>query len=706
MAKEKGRFTIPGEAGCEELTLELARRWGADVVRDSDGTELSKEILEAGMDVYSTICIIRGHNDWAKANMDKLQQTFLATEPKTAIGEELSLNPLEDFFQEQFAVNDSPAAFSYWQVWDRTQGTLVNREDWSWEKEAGRVVIRSIPWHRYSVSFLAYRIWEEISMYNHETNHWDKEHLMPVEPFYPETRAYLLEWMETWCKEHSATDVVRFTSLFYNFVWIWGSHESRRNLFTDWASYDFTVSDAALAAFEKEYGYAMTAEDFINQGKLHVTHQPAGKKKRDWMKFIHKFCLEFGSQLIEIVHKYGKKAYVFYDDSWVGLEPYADDFEKFGFDGMIKCVFSGFEVRLCSGVKTKTHEIRLHPYLFPVGLGGLPTFAKGGNPTLDAKKYWVSVRRALTRVPVERVGLGGYLHLVEDFPDFVDYIEKISDEFRDIYHLHEAGRPWCHPVKVGVLHDWGRLRSWTLSGHFHETFQHDLIHINEALSGLPFEVEFFDFEDVLSGKLADVQVLINAGMQGSAWSGGDAWKSPKLLECLTQWVYEGGIFLGVGEPSAVSGEDTCFRMAHVLGVDLDHGERICHGKWPGSEVLSARKQGLYLTEPDTEILLQEPQSPLVTRHAFGKGQGIYLSSFTVNPENTRLLTRLLSVGGDYDSMPFVTDKAEVECTYFPNSNQTIVMNNSDQILTARWKDLDGKEHSAEMKEYETRILTD
>ena len=195
-------------------------------------------------------------------------------------------------------------------------------------------------------------------------------------------------------------------------------------------------------------------------------------------------------------------------------------------------------------------------------------------------------------------------------------------------------------------------------------------------------------------------------MQGSAWSGGDAWKSPKLLECLTQWVYEGGIFLGVGEPSAVSGEDTCFRMAHVLGVDLDHGERICHGKWPGSEVLSARKQGLYLTEPDTEILLQEPQSPLVTRHAFGKGQGIYLSSFTVNPENTRLLTRLLSVGGDYDSMPFVTDKAEVECTYFPNSNQTIVMNNSDQILTARWKDLDGKEHSAEMKEYETRILTD
>ncbi|MBM6718008.1 hypothetical protein H6B15_15250, partial [Gemmiger formicilis] len=30
-----GGFTLPGEAGCEALTLELAKRWGADVIRDS-----------------------------------------------------------------------------------------------------------------------------------------------------------------------------------------------------------------------------------------------------------------------------------------------------------------------------------------------------------------------------------------------------------------------------------------------------------------------------------------------------------------------------------------------------------------------------------------------------------------------------------------------------------------------------------------------
>ena len=39
--ENKGGFTLPGEAGYEKLTLELAKKWGADVIRDSDGTELS-----------------------------------------------------------------------------------------------------------------------------------------------------------------------------------------------------------------------------------------------------------------------------------------------------------------------------------------------------------------------------------------------------------------------------------------------------------------------------------------------------------------------------------------------------------------------------------------------------------------------------------------------------------------------------------------
>ena len=70
----------------------------------------------------------------------------------------------------------------------------------------------------------------------------------------------------------------------------------------------------------------------------------------------------------------------FYDDSWVGIEPYGIHFKDFGFDGIIKCVFHGYEARLCSGVDVKIHELRLHPYLFPTGVDGSPSFLEGGNP--------------------------------------------------------------------------------------------------------------------------------------------------------------------------------------------------------------------------------------------------------------------------------------------------------------------------------------
>lgn len=688
---EKGSFTLPGEAGFEKLTLELADKWGADVIRDSDGTVLSDEITKAGYGIYSTICIIRDHNEWAKRNPDKLQQSFLMTQPLTADSESLTIALMADFFAEQFRVNDSADAMKYWQVYDRTTDTAVDASKWRYDREAQTVVLTGIaPWHKYTVSFLAYRIWEEISMYNHTTNNWDKEHLMQIDPVYPETQAYMKDWMTKWCETHPDTTVVRFTSMFYNFVWIWGSSERNRQLYSDWASYDFTVSPKMLDDFAKKNGYSLTAEDFVNQGKLHVTHVPGNRKKADWIDFVNRFVVDFGKELIDIVHRYGKKAYVFYDDSWVGVEPYKPTFKEFGFDGLIKCVFSGYEARLCAGVDVETHELRLHPYLFPVGLGGAPTFMEGGNPTLDAKKYWNSVRRALLRCPIDRIGLGGYLHLVQDFPDFVAYIAKISDEFRAIKQLHKAGKPYCCKTRVAILHFWGSMRSWSLSGHFHETYMHDLIHINEALSGLPLEVSFINFEDVKNGALEDVDVVINAGAAGSAWSGADAWKDEGVITALTKWVYDGGAFIGVGEPSAVSGYDSYFRMAHVLGVDEDTIDRVCHGKWsfevdeaaaravmPDGAFISERVS-CRLTDGKAAVLAAKGDNPLLIRNPFGKGQGIYLSSFEVTNANTRMLLNLiLQAGGEAWDGNYLTDNAQMECAFYPESGTLIVINNAD-----------------------------
>ena len=303
-----GGFTLPGESGYESLTLQLAQKWGADIIRDSDGTQLSEDILNSGYGIYSTICIIREHNEFARSHPECLQQTFLSTEPVMAVDGALTLELLDGFFKEQFQVNDSLASRAYWQVWDRTTDELLNKDAWSYAD--GAVTIRrAAAFHRYTVSFLAYRIWEEISMYNHVTNSWDKEHLMPIDPRLPVAQEYLLGWLDTWCKEHPATTVVRFTSLFYNFVWIWGNDLRNRSLFTDWGSYDFTVSEKALADFEAAYGYALTAEDFINRGDLQVTHMPPTACKRDYMEFTQAFVADLGRKMVELVHSYGKKAY-------------------------------------------------------------------------------------------------------------------------------------------------------------------------------------------------------------------------------------------------------------------------------------------------------------------------------------------------------------------------------------------------------------
>lgn len=67
-------------------------------------------------------------------------------------------------------------------------------------------------------------------------------------------------------------------------------------------------------------------------------------------------------------------------------------------------------------------------------------FLPGGMPQRDARRYWGCVRRALLRVKIDRIGLGGYLHLTEDFPAFQEEIKRIADEFRMLRTLHDRGK--------------------------------------------------------------------------------------------------------------------------------------------------------------------------------------------------------------------------------------------------------------------------
>ena len=692
-----GGFTLPGEAGHEELTLKLAKRWGADVIRDSDGTQLSDEIVASGYEIYSTLCLVRAHNEWAKTHPEKLQQCCIMSQPVMAEGDTVKIEPLRGYFREQFAINADDDPKEWWQVFDRTTGEEVSVSDWIYDASTETVTIQgATAWHKYTVNFFSYRLWEEISMYNHVTNDWgDREHLMPIDPIYPEARERIMSYLGQWLEAHLHTSVVRLTSMFYNFWWFWSDNTKRRFIVNDWGSYEFSVSTEAVRQFEKRYGYRPASEDFVNAGEYNNSYKVPSKFYRDWIDFINDFVVDFGSQCVGLIHKHGKQAFFFYNDHWLGVEPYGERFKKFGFDGVIDGIFNGFEARKVAETQHVTvRELRMHPYLFPTGVNGAPSFLPGGTPTLECKTYWADIRRALLRKSVDRIGFGGYLHLVENHPDFIEYIEQMGSEFRQLRNLHHDDQPWEAGVKVAVLTAWGHLRAWACRGHFNRGNYYN--EVMESLSGLPVEVSFLSFDDIMTGGVpSDVDVLINAGAVGDAWSGGSYWAEPGVLDAVHAFVHTGGGFIGIGEPSACRHGITFFQLAQVLGVDRELGltrafDRDLFQVNPDHYVL--RDVGptpdlgkvvddMYIIDTGTQVLAANGKSPTIATRQFGTGRGVYLAGHTFDGENARLLLRAIywAAQAEQYTDQWTCDNINTDCAYYPRHRKLVVVNNTDEV---------------------------
>ncbi|EDY82624.1 conserved hypothetical protein TIGR02336 [Verrucomicrobiia bacterium DG1235] len=691
-----GGFTLPGEAGYEALTLKLAKKWGADVIRDSDGTQLSDEIIQSDYDIYSTLCLVRADNEWAKANPSKLQQCCVMSQPVTADSDSTTVDLLEGYFKEQLVINTDDNPQDWWQVFDRTTGLEVDKTNWSFDASTGSVTIsNTAKWHRYTVNFFCYRIWEEISMYNHVTNDWgDQEHLMPIDPIHPEARDQIRDYLTKWLDAHPHTKVVRLTSMFYNFWWFWGDPAKQKFIVNDWGSYEFSVSTAAILKFEEKFGYRPTSEDFINAGLYNNSYKVPSKLYRDWMDFINEFVVEFGKECIEMIHQRDKLAFVFYNDHWIGIEPYNERFKDFGFDGIIDGIFNGFEARKvaeCPAVSVR--ELRMHPYLFPTGVNGEPSFLPGGKPTDECKRYWTDIRRAILRKGVDRIGFGGYLHLVENHPDFVDYIENLGTEFRQLRSLHHSGAPEELPLKVAFLTAWGNTRAWACCGHFNRGNYYN--EAMESLSGLPVETVFISFEDILQGGIdSSINVIINAGLVNDSWSGGEYWSKPETIEAISQFVSTGGGLIGIGEPTALRHSDQYFQLAHILGVDREVGltrafnriefqtasDHFILADAASTLDLGKTIDNIYLTDDSTVVLSANEKSPAIATRAFDQGRCVYLAGHLYNPANVRLLLRSILWSAQKENLldHWSCSSIHTECAYYPKSGKLVVINNSDE----------------------------
>lgn len=704
MSKTKGRVTLPSESNFLEQTKEMLMRWGADALRDSDGTKLDDEIKSLDAKIYTTYFVARGHNEFAEQHMDECQQLYLMSKPNTAVDTTLSISFMDGYYKEQVVPDYIHEPQKWWEVIDRTTNTIVSIENWELNREQHQVIIQKAEkFHEYTVSFLVYAIWDPTQMYNHITNNWgDKPHEIPFDIRQTNSGVFAKEYLTKWLTDNPDTDVIRFTTFFYHFTLVFNNLAKEK--FVDWFGYGATVSVKALEEFEKEYGYALRPEDIIDNGYYNSTFRVPTKKYLDYMDFIQRFVARKAKELVDLVHAAGKEAMMFLGDNWIGTEPYGKYFGEIGLDAVVGSVGGGATLRLISDIPNVSYtEGRFLPYFFP------DTFYEGNDPCIEAIDNWLSARRAIMRKPVDRIGYGGYLSLAYKFPKFVDYIEQVTDEFRLIYDNVKGKTPY-NGLRVAILNCWGKIRSWQayMVAHalwYKQTYSY--FGILESLSGASVDVRFISFSDIKEhGISEDIDVIINAGDAMTAFSGGEEWLDPTVVSMIREWVYNGGGFVGVGEPSACHSGGHFFQLSDVLGVDKELGFTLSTDKYFNKALDShfitedrteafdfgESMKNIYAISEHTEIIEYSNGEIHMAANQYGKGYGIYLSGLPYSYSNTRLLMRSLYYAANKQDQfkIWFADNLLCEVHAYPETKKYAILNNSNEEQTTTVYDGKGK----------------
>lgn len=687
---KKGRVTIPTNLDVVPQTLEILDEWGADAIRDCDGTEFPKELKDTGSKIYATYYTTRKDNEWAKAHPEEIQQMYIMTSFHTATEDKLEIHLMDHLYPDMLAVNTRDDIYRWWEVIDRTTGEPVSTELWSYDEETGNVVIRAAKlFHEYTVSFLAYIMWDPVHMYNAVVNDWkDVEPQITFDVRQPKTKAYSLERLRRFLDTHEYVDVVRFTTFFHQFTLIFD--ELAREKYVDWFGYSASVSPYILEQFEKEVGYPFRPEYIIDQGYMNNTYRIPSKEFKDFQAFQRREVAKLAKEMVDIVHEYGKEAMMFMGDHWIGMEPFMDEFASIGLDAVVGSVGNGATLRLFSDIKNvKYTEGRFLPYFFP------DTFHEGGDPVKEAKVNWVTARRAILRSPIQRIGYGGYLKLALEFPDFVQYIKEVCEEFRTLYDNIQGTTPYC-VKRVAVLNCWGKMRSWGNHMVHHAIYykqNYSYFGIIEALSGAPFDVSFISFDDIKADKdlLKKFDVVINVGDADTAQSGGENWIDETIITAVREFVYNGGGFIGVGEPAAHQWQGRFIQLDDVLGVEEEHGFNLNTDKYNWEEHrdhfilkdaedevdFGEGKKNIYAL-PETEILIQKDQEVQMAVKTFGKGRGVYISGLPYSFKNSRVLYRavLWSASAEEELHCWYSTNYNVEVHAYVKNGKYCVVNNT------------------------------
>lgn len=685
-----GRLTLPTDVDMVDETIRLKNLLGADALRDCDGTVMPKELLSQDAKKYATYYTTRKDNDWANENPDEIQQEYLITDRITAKDATLRIKLMKGFHTEQLKVNTIDDPKRWWEVIDRTTGEVVPVDKWSFDEAAGEVIIETVKYHQYTVSFLAFLIWDPVHMYNFITNDWkDAPHQLTFDVRQPKTQKHVKEKLRKWCEENPHIDVVRFTTFFHQFTLTFD--EQKREKYVEWFGYSASVSPYILEQFEKWAGYKFRPEFIVDEGYHNSIFRVPSKEFKDYIEFQQIEVSKLAKEMVDIVHEYGKEAMMFLGDHWIGTEPFGKYFANIGLDAVVGSVGDGVTLRMISDIKgVKYTEGRLLPYFFP------DVFCEGGDPIGEAHDNWLKARRAILRSPLDRIGYGGYLKLANEWPGFIDTIQHVVSDFRTIHDNMQNTKSYVAPFKVGILNCWGNLRRWMANQVHHALWYREIysyVGVIECLSGMPFDVEFITFDEIKEGIPEDIKVIINAGDAGTSFSGAENWIDEKVVTAIREFVDNGGGFIGVGEPTAYQHQGRYFQLSDVLGVDREMCFSLSTDKYneldashfilediKGEIDFGEGMSRIYAQGENYQILNMDGKYSRLVVNTYGKGHSVYFAGLPYSPQNCRILLRAIyhAAGMEEEMKKFYVTNVDTEVTVFEETGKIAVINNAKE----------------------------
>ncbi len=367
-------------------------------------------------------------------------------------------------------------------------------------------------------------------------------------------------------------------------------------------------------------------------------------------------------------------------------------------------------------------EGRFAPYFFPNEC----VSDEAGTTALRA--YWNSEKRAMLRKPLDRIGFGGYLKLVDGYPAFVKEVAKVCDEFREI-RKNVTPKGSYTKLKVAILSYWGKQDSWMFGHTFIDDYgqkEQAYLFLLNALSGQPVDVSFIRFEELMANDLSDYDAIVNLGSAATSLQGDYYWSNPNVVTKMREYVSNGGGFVGIGEPTAYHYQGKYFQLSDVLGAEREMNEtfnqrrlfpKIEKNHWITSDInlskldFSRSVRDVYPISATPLLAHFDKEYPACCLNSghldlainqYGKGRSAYLSGALDSYEAYRLIYKILLWASHKEAIlnqAFSSD-VRTDAYYYPENKRYALLNNSGDSLVTDFYDIDGGKTSYSLKPHE------